>query len=110
MEWTDEAIDSAHDSLCETAGQGCDYRIWVRAALDAAVKSQGGDFGAELANSAIYQLIIDSRIEALEEAAKICDDFSGRSITDPAGKAAAAIRALKDKPANQTDGGERCKL
>jgi hypothetical protein len=39
------------------------------------------------------------RAEALEEAASYCE-------TDGLVRTAAAIRALKDKLANQTDGGE----
>ena len=109
VDWTDEALKEAVKTFMG------DYyaphmQVDMRAALDAAVKAMAIDLNPVkplptkwFTDDYVDAAVSKARAEALEEAAaymeKTLPHLSLQEYAD-------AIRALKDKPANQTDGGE----
>lgn len=127
VEWTVDAVKAAskivHENIRWREGGVGIKDSDLRASLDAAVKAQGID-PPDLPTLCAFEAGKDyARAEALEEAAKVARRFTlmekppshwptelAEATAFICGKAggqiANAIVALKDKPANQMDGGE----
>jgi hypothetical protein len=133
VEWTKQAIDALASRIY---GERQTYEPErLRAGLNIALITQGIDLvdiynagreeGIKDASNPVKPLptkwftddyvdaaVSKARAEALEEAAKVARDCAIYDANDRLlnsdirATCAAAIRALKDKPANQTDGGE----